>query len=244
MEHVLRIALAVLIFFFYVSPAVAQQQDIASLAVWRGLVIDHSTPDDAIRLLGSPSSNKMTALSVNLIDRWLDAKHKEKIFTTLTFKKAQGLEGAQLSFLDNKLVMLRLDTKAYDDPNWIDPDRLAMMFAAEFTPLVKFLSKRMPSLKDYSPEKERAPKKDLDGMYDMLALTGRSFIIARVDNGAFGRSSLTRGSWQRRDKELKEMSAAGEYPGEVMFIQIVSRSLTAREQNGLLRKGDEYFRRA
>ena len=229
MRDIRGIGLVVLLYLILAPFSEAQSDHDNRPDRWRGLILGESTPNDTVDSLGPPSSDKVTSLSVTLVDKWLGTKHKQKIFRTLSFEKVKGFDEAKISFLDNKLVMIRLTAKSYDDPDWIDPDNLQKLFGSEFTPLVKFMGKRMPALRDYDANRERASKKEMDGMYDMLAVTERSFIVTRVDNGAFGRNDLVPGSRRRRDKELKEMSAGGEYPGEVVFIQLISRGIVTPE---------------
>src|SRR5438067_2422036 len=143
MKPIVRLSLISLTLVFCATTYLAQEKSVdVQPDRWRGLVLNMATPDDAVRLLGQPSNDKMSDLRVFIIDKWVTEKQKQKIYRTLTFNKPQGLEEAQLSFLDNKLVMIRLvakDVERADDPNWIDPDDLSEMFGTKFTPWgVKF----------------------------------------------------------------------------------------------------------
>src|SRR5688500_7558681 len=98
---------------------------------WRGLILDQSTPDDAIKVLGQPASDKPTKLMVYRIQSWLTKRTKEKIFRTLEFKKPEGIDKARLVFLDSKLVAIDLDMK-----KGIAPGALSNIYGIEFQPLV------------------------------------------------------------------------------------------------------------
>jgi hypothetical protein len=50
--------------------AVAQEQDKPMPDRWRGLVIDQSTPEDAIRILGEPKKDKVGSLTVMDVRSW------------------------------------------------------------------------------------------------------------------------------------------------------------------------------
>ena len=78
---------------------------------WQGLTLDRNTPEDAVRTLGQPASDKIDRLRIHLIDKWITPKHKEKIFRVLTFKNVGDAKQAKLAFLDNKLVRILLDYK-------------------------------------------------------------------------------------------------------------------------------------
>src|SRR5688500_193418 len=76
---------------------------------WRGLVLNVSTPDDAIRLFGPPAKDKdKTALDPVRPLSWLSDKYKQKVFRTLTYKKLHGYKQVQLSFHENKLVLVSM----------------------------------------------------------------------------------------------------------------------------------------
>ena len=61
------------------------------------------------------------------ISKWLDPKHKEKIFRQLSFKNVGDFSLIQLSFLENKLMMIELEFK-----KTILPERLDGIFGVEF----------------------------------------------------------------------------------------------------------------
>lgn len=64
MKLFLRIAPAVLLIFLCVGFVCAQEQDRPMPDRWRGLILDQSTHEDVIRVLGKPKSDKPSELSV------------------------------------------------------------------------------------------------------------------------------------------------------------------------------------
>ena len=92
-----------------------------------GLVLNKSTAEDATRILGQPASDQTDRLDVGRLSKWLDAKQKEKIFRQLSFKNVGDFSRIQLSFLENKLVMIELDFK-----KTVLPERLDKIFGVEF----------------------------------------------------------------------------------------------------------------
>ena len=74
-----------------------------------GLILNETTSKDALDSLGQPASDKVDRLDVSKIGKWLDPKHKEKIFRQLTFKKVKDSRTIELSFLDDRLVMIELE---------------------------------------------------------------------------------------------------------------------------------------
>lgn len=197
---------------------------------WHGLTLNVSTPEDAIRILGKPSSDKANqSLQIFLLDKWLAGKHNQKVFRTLTFKKPEAdFAEAQLSFFDNKLMMISLEAK-HDDETWVDPNNLNQWFGIKFTPRIRKVGQKLLSPQEFESNAGGAPPKSRHGDYDMIGVSERSFILARVDNmedvpvGIFTRGDVA--GARHRNKERKERDAAREFPGRIFIIQIISRKL-------------------
>ena len=110
------------------SMSVSAQTGNASRADgFRGLILNQTTSEDATRILGKPAADKTDRLDVSKMSKWLDPKHKERIFRQLTFKDVGDFSGIQLSFLENKLMMIELEFK-----KTVLPERLDVIFGVEF----------------------------------------------------------------------------------------------------------------
>ncbi len=98
---------------------------------FRGLILNQTTAKDAIDILGQPAAeDKVDRLDVSKIGKWLDPKHKEKIFHHLTFKKIGDFRTIELSFLDDKLMMIELEFG-----KTFKPEKLRNLFGVEFAPV-------------------------------------------------------------------------------------------------------------
>ena len=95
---------------------------------FRGLILNQTSSEDAIRILGQPAGDKTDRLDLSKISKWLDPKHKEKIFRQLSFKNVGDFSQIQLSFLENKLVIIELTFKKN-----VAPERVNNIFGVEFT---------------------------------------------------------------------------------------------------------------
>src|SRR5213078_3522278 len=78
---------------------------------FRGLILNQTSAEDGIRILGQPAVDQTDRLDVSKVSKWLDPKHKEKIFRQLSFKNVGDFSQIQLSFLENKLVIIELTFK-------------------------------------------------------------------------------------------------------------------------------------
>jgi hypothetical protein len=228
MKQLPRLYLFALAFFICQIAAAAQES--AQPDAWRGLVIDVSTAEDAIRILGQPSSDKNAqSLKLTLVDKWLPGgQYNQKIFRRLTFKKPAGFEEAQLSFLDNKLVLIQLEPRTGEVPDWLDPDDLGAMFNAKFIYSEWYFGKKLPPLAEFE-KLDNAPPKKFAELYHMIAITDRSFIVAGVDHikarglSPFGPPCTD--CAKSKNNKSKARDAGGSFPGQVWSIAIVSRKL-------------------
>src|SRR3954452_23357334 len=95
---------------------------------WRGLILDESTPADAIKILGEPQKDKdnQQMRMFGGVSKWLTKRQKEKVFRSQEFKlaKGEGVEKAYLFYLDGKLVRIMLDLKAGE----VSPNGLANIY--------------------------------------------------------------------------------------------------------------------
>jgi hypothetical protein len=208
---------------FCAAPLLAQDR----AAGLQGLVLNVSSPDDAVRLFGTPAKEKdKIALELSRPLSWLSDKCKEKVFRTLTYKKLHDYKQVQFSFLDNKLVLINLETPDAElEENWIDPDDLEQLFGVSFKPHQRKYNSKLPSPSEF---KASAPaelkKEEYAYWYDMIAVSENSFIVAIVDNYQY-RSGLFDSPDVKRRKKINARGTR--YPGYVSNIEIVSHTLAA-----------------
>src|SRR5207244_9658021 len=93
------------------SSAMAQAPNGPHADGFRRLILNQTSSEDAIRILGQPAVDKTDRLDASKVGKWLDPKHKEKIFRQLSFKNVGDFSQIQLSFLENKLVIIELTFK-------------------------------------------------------------------------------------------------------------------------------------
>ena len=218
----MKLALTILLLLSLTSP----MADEARSDGWAGMVLDVSTPEDAVRLFGSPAKDKdKVALDLARPLSWFSDKCKQKAFRILTYKKLQDYKQVQFAFLDAKLVAIIMEApNAEIEKNWIDPDDLEDLFAVVFKPHRRQYGHKLPTPSEFQ---NNAPtelqKDDYDYWYDMIAVTEKGFIVAVADNYKY-----TSGVFESRDAKLrKKINARGaRYPGYVSGIQIISRTLT------------------
>ena len=121
---------SLLLLFAYLTFAAAlfaQSNNAPRSDGFRDLIFTKTTSKDAIDMLGQPAADKVDALDISKVGRWLDAKHKEKIFRQLTFQKVGDFRTIKLSFLDDKLMMIELEFGKN-----VKPEKLRNIFGVQF----------------------------------------------------------------------------------------------------------------
>lgn len=120
--------LGLLVGMTLISGSAAAQSTVSARADgFRGLILNQTSAEDANRILGRPIADKTDRLDVAKLYKWLDPKHKQKIFQQLSFKNVGDFSLIQLSFLDDKLMMIELEFK-----KTLLPAGLTQLFGVEF----------------------------------------------------------------------------------------------------------------
>lgn len=200
------------------SVALAQEQDKPMPDRWRGLIIDQSTAEDAIKVLGQPDSDKDESFRPYPFDKRISTKGKS--FRHLKFKEVKGLDSARLVFTDNKLVCISLDLKEH-----IPASAIQNNYGIEFEPKIGAGSSSS-NPRDYERHEGKLYPKNYPAGYYLVGATPEVWIGAAITNSSFGSMMLgsSRGS-----------TGAGAFPGKAMSVIILSRSLENREGADVLK---------
>jgi hypothetical protein len=186
---------------------------------WKGLIIDQSTPDDAVRILGQPSGDKLSRLFITGFDsKWFTRKVNEPKYRRLEFKKVQGVDRAFLSFLDGVLVSIDIDL-AEQSP----AAALSRIYGIRFAPKIRGLDEAF-SPADFERNEGRVYPKRYPDIYSLIGVSEKTFISGMVLNSGFG-SIL---------KKSVGGTETGDFPGKIAWIQIISRRLENFDGAGAL----------
>lgn len=176
---------------------------------WRGLIIDEAAPDEAIKLLGKPKKDKIDSLKIFGIQDWLSKQIKEKKFRLLGYEKTEGLDFVWLGFLDDKLVFIKLE------PKKLPATALARAYGIDFAPNFNGINVAF-NPKNYERNQGKLYPKNYPAIYDLIAVSEKTFLSAAVDNGGFG--SILKEAVGVPDSAIS-------FPGKTIYLQIVSRKL-------------------
>ncbi|HKP71728.1 MAG TPA: hypothetical protein VJT82_02255 [Pyrinomonadaceae bacterium] len=173
---------------------------------WRDFVLDRTTPDDALRLLGKPAWDKTDQLQVHNIDRWISLRRKEKIFRKMTWKRLAGAHKLDLAFLDDRLVMLRV----YYEGRQLPAENLSPTFGINFIAVEEVSPNSLEYEQNAVSHIEEYPVQ-----YYAVAVSPNSFLSATVVDPGL----------KRMLKRVVNARVEGYLPGQVTELEMLSRKL-------------------
>lgn len=162
---------------------------------WRGLILDESTAEDALKTLGKPSKDKTVT--------------KQTVSRIVTFKNLEGISEARLIFEKDRLVVISLKPSQK-----IDAKAIPNIYGLEFEPRVSGFEEAI-NPRDYERHKGKVYPKTYPAVYELISVTPRSRVTCLIANNSFG--SILKQSAGVRDES--------EFPGHAILIQLVSRTL-------------------
>jgi hypothetical protein len=167
---------------------------------WNGLMLDESTVEDAVALLGKPKKDKDSQRFNTDIHVWLaDLRYRK-----LEFGKILGMDKVNLYFLNDYLKVIELDM---DDP--LPARELPHRYSLRF-----FMREKFGGLYP-DPYERRAGDRvpEIESSYHIIGIGDSSFLVAvNTWGGLTGLAYRTVG--------VREM-----VPGYVQALQLVSRML-------------------
>lgn len=173
---------------------------------WQHFILDQTTPEEALGLLGKPASDKVDQLQIHNIDRWISIRRKDKIFRKMTWKKPAGALKLDLAFLEGKLVMMRV----YYDKKQLPAENLAPSFGVNFIAVEKVSPNPLEYEQNAVGHIEHYPMQ-----YYAVAVSPHSFLSALVVDVNI----------KRLLKRVVSVPVEGYLPGQVALIEILSRKL-------------------
>jgi hypothetical protein len=176
---------------------------------WRGLIIDETTRDDAIKLLGKPKKDKTDSLQIFGIRDWLIKDIKQKKYRILSYEKIEGLDSVGLGFVDDKLIFIKLD------PKNLPTNALARAYGIDFAPNFSGINVAF-NPKNFERNQGKLYPKNYPSVYDLIAVSEKTFLCAAIDNSSF--NSVFKEAIGIPDSTIS-------FPGKVTYLQIVSRKL-------------------
>jgi len=179
---------------------------------WKGLVLDESTPEDAVHLLGQPKESKPQKIRIQKIGDWLGKEIKREL-PHLRWEEAAGMKSVDAYFLDGKLVALELMPKIE-----VRAASLESIYGVEFKHLISNAGRIAAGPGAYQRDRGETFSNKDEMLYHVGAKAERSFLVAWCEVG-FGEG-------------LKRAYGAGTdstRAGKVRLLQMYSRRVENRD---------------
>jgi hypothetical protein len=209
MKQMAKIILCILLLIASSEVEFAQETSHYRADGWRGLTLDQSSVEDAMQTLGSAAEDKVGGLHVRNASEWMTAKRKEKVFRKLVYKSFEEVKRVELSFLDNRLVMISLMLK---QP--MAAKDLAGKYGTDFV-IIKGKLPKGSRPADYEGRKQGFAPGTYPPVYLMITVSARSFVAASVVDVS-AKNVL---------KRVVNSPTKDTLPGSVFIIETISRRL-------------------
>jgi len=197
-----------IILFGFLAPLLAQQPD-----SWRKLTLNRSTVEETVTVLGTPNKDKNNQKFRTVVGDWID---KDMRYRKLEYKDLEGIKKANLYFADEILKAIELEPREK-----INPNSLAGAYGIDFIPKVGGLNIAFRP-QDYERNQGKIYPKNYPLVYNLIGVSDKTFIVARVEQGAFS-------SFGKTIAGIEDDGAS--FPGKVNFVQLIAKSL--QDQKGL-----------
>lgn len=185
---------------------------------WHGLILDHTTMEQAISALGQPKENKPRKIYVQKIGDWLSKDIKQEL-PHLRWEDMHGMKSVDAYFLNGKLTALDMRLKAE-----VRAAALESIYGVEFKHLISNAGRIMAGPGAYQRDRGETFSNKEEGVYHVGAKTEQSFLVAWCQVG-FG-EGIKRGYGAGTDSTR---------PGKVVLLQLYSRTVENRDGADILK---------
>ena len=202
------------------------QSDKPVLDSWRGLVIDASTPDEAIKILGAPEKDKPNEKFTPLVySKWFGNKIETR-FRKLSFKNVEGFDKVDLFFNNDKLAVIQFDMKKE-----LSAAALVTAYQSKFYPLVGNFGGGVTPDELSEGNREVIYPDKFPLAYQLAAANDKAIGVAFASSGFA--ENLASAMVTPRGQQPKALSGA--LPGIVRTLQLISRTLENKKGTDLLK---------
>ena len=171
------------VFTFLIALLLSQVVPAQSVDRWHGLVVNESTPEQAVGIFGKPKSDKPNDRWHLMRDHWF-IKNIGKQLRTLNYHNIEGFKNVRLKFDNNsKLVSVHLEPKQLT----------ANAFTATYPNLEFRDDTEVRTLADLKRPRNPRPRPEPSywgTTFELIAATEKTIIIAGGYGGSSGRITI------------------------------------------------------
>jgi hypothetical protein len=209
----MKLILTIAITLFIFTAIDAQQTN-----QWRGMVLDQTTPEQALEAFGKPKADKIiTNFRPYKYDEWFD--YKKQSFRMIQFDKPEGFKDVKLFFKDGLLSAIELN------PIKLEASLVSKSYGVPFEPIFDWASNSNPDRFATDTRVNRTIQ--FPTVYEMMHKGESSYIFVLVSNVSLKSTLGTLLVGPNDD--------VNSVPGKAARIQIISRALETTKGNDLLK---------
>ncbi len=209
----MRFLFSILVFCLLCNIAIAQENQARS-SKDKAFILDQTTPEQAVEILGQPQSDKAESIQVLYVDRWIADKFKKAKARVLSFKQFEDLGKVKLTFSNEKLVAINFLLEKE-----VPAERLSAIYKVQFIPIFNDFG-----IKDNVSEFDKLSRNVSAANYPRnyyLVGTGKTSVIAAK---IFSSKELP-GNIQKANTGAEFLNRKKSITGKAVEIQILSRTI-------------------
>jgi hypothetical protein len=147
-----------------------------------------------------------------MMPRWVSKEARSKKYREIHFEDVRDFRDVKFYFDDGRLIGIWLEPSK---ENKLPPANLSKAYGLEFVPVFSGLSEAF-NPRDFKREQGKTYARKFPVAYQIVSADDSVFVFGAVDNSSFG--SIFGGAMGVPDQ-------AGNLPGKIMIVQLISRKL-------------------
>ncbi len=209
----MRLLFFTFIFTIFCGFAIAQENQ-SRLSKDKAFILQETSPEQAIKILGKPQSDKSEKIDVLYIGKWIDEKYKKEKCRSLFFDKFEDLGKVKLTFFNEKLVAINFLLEKE-----VPASLLSAVYKVQFIPIFNEFG-----IKESVGEFDKLPRNVSVAKFPRqyyLVGTGKTSVIAAK---VFSSSELA-DNMRRENVGVTMINKPQPITGSAVEIQILSRTI-------------------
>jgi hypothetical protein len=203
-----------LIFLFLTFCGLAfSQEDFDGDSKNAAFLLNKTSPEQAIKILGNPKSDKAGRINALIINKWVAGEIKKEDCRILSYSSLENFSSVKLTFLNNLLIVINFTVK-----NDLKASSLSDLYKIPLIPIVNRLGVK-DSIDEFEKTTGDVLVAEYPETYYLLGANKSSVLTAKIFDGK-NRNDL---GLPNRNYEVKIKTKP--ITGKVAEIQILSRKI-------------------
>jgi len=200
--------------FILLCGFVAAQENQLRPSKDKAFLLDQTSPEQAVEILGEPQSDEVEKIDVLYVGKWVDEKFKKEKYRVLFFEKFEDLGQVKLTFLNEKLVAINFVLEKE-----VPAARLSAIYKVQFIPVFSEFGIK-ESVGEFDKLTRNVWAAKFPRRFHLVGTSKTSVLTVRVFSGdALAENIVTANAGAMNENRKKAMN------GKVTDLQILSRTI-------------------